>query len=66
MDFIEKARIRIEHWIKHNEDHLQEYEVFGEQLEEAGKKGSSEYVREMIELTKKSNECLRNALKTLE
>ncbi len=66
MDFIEKARIRIEHWIKHNEDHLQEYEVFAEQLEEAGKKGSSEYVREMIELTKKSNECLRNALKTLE
>jgi len=66
MDFIEKARIRLETWITHNDHHQEEYEMFAEQLEEAGKNESSGYVREMIELTAKSNESLRNALKALE
>lgn len=66
MDFIEKARIRLENWITHNDNHKEEYEMFAEQLEEAGKNESSEHVREMIELTAKCNECLRKALKTLE
>ncbi|MBW2096864.1 MAG: hypothetical protein JRI80_18540 [Deltaproteobacteria bacterium] len=66
MDFIKNARIRIEHWITHNNNHKEEYEAFAEQLEEEGKNGSSEYVRKMIEMTVRSNEYLRNALKTLE
>lgn len=65
MDFIEKARIRLENWITHNDHHQEEYEMFAEQLEEAGRNESSGYVREMIELTAKSNEGLRNALKFL-
>ncbi|MDY7037088.1 MAG: hypothetical protein SV375_13110 [Thermodesulfobacteriota bacterium] len=65
MDFIEKARIRLESWITHNDHHQEEYEMFAEQLESAGKKGSSFHVLEMIELTAKSTECLRNALKAL-
>ena len=66
MDFIEKARIRLESWITHNDNHKEEYEMFAEQLDEAGKNESSEHVREMIEMTAKSNECLRRALKALE
>jgi len=66
MDFIEKAKIRLENWITHNNNHKEEYEAFAEQLEEEGKKGSSEHVREMIEMTVRSNECLRRALKTLQ
>ena len=66
MDFIEKARIRIEKWITHNDHHQEEYEEFAEQLEEAGKNESSGFVREMMELIEKGNECLRKALKTLE
>jgi len=66
MDFIKNARIRIEHWITHNNNHKEEYEAFAEQLEEAGKKETSEHVREMIEVTVRSNECLCKALKTLE
>lgn len=65
MDFIEKATIRLEHWITHNDHHQEEYEMFAEQLEEAGKKESAEQVREMISLTSKSTDCLRNALKAL-
>jgi hypothetical protein len=65
MDFIEKARIRLENWITHNDNHQEEYEMFAEQLEESGKNESSEHVREMVEMTVKSTECLRNALKAL-
>jgi hypothetical protein len=66
MDFIEKARIRLENWITHNDHHQEEYEMFAEQLESAGKKDSAAYVREMIEMAAKSTECLRKALKALE
>ena len=34
MDFIEKTKVRLEHWISHNEHHLEEYEMFAKQLEE--------------------------------
>ena len=66
MDFIEKARIRLENWITHNDHHQEEYKMSAEQLEEAGKIESSKHVREMIEMTAKGTECLRNALKALE
>jgi hypothetical protein len=65
MDFMEKAKIRLQGWITHNDHHQEEYEMFAEQLEEANKIDSAKYVREMIELTSKSNECLRQALNAL-
>ena len=66
MDFIEKARIRLEHWITHNDHHQEEYEMFAEQLDAAGKKDSLIHVRKMIALTAESSECLRKALNILE
>ena len=66
MEFIEKARIRLDHWISHNDQHQDEYAVFAEELEGAGKADSARYIREMMELTSKSTECLRKALKGLE
>ena len=66
MDFIEKAKIRLEHWITHNDHHKEEYELFAEQLEEADKEESARQVREMIRLSVQSNECLRRALEALE
>ena len=66
MDFLEKARIRLEHWISHSEHHLEEYEMFAEQLEESGREKSASKIREMIDLESKSTQCLRSALKNLE
>jgi len=66
MDFIEKARVRLENWITHNDHHHEEYEMFAEQLDAAGKNESSENVRQMIESMEKGNEFLRKALKNLE
>ncbi len=66
MDFVEKARVRIEHWITHNDHHQEEYESFAGQLEEAGKKDSAEDIRELIDLTARCTDCLRNAIGSLE
>ena len=66
MDFIERARIRLENWITHNDHHQEEYEMLAEQLETEGKNESLKHVREVIELTAKSSECLRKALKALD
>ena len=65
MDFVEKARIRLEHWITHNDHHQEEYEMFADQLEEAGRKESAQFIREMISLSARSTECLRKAFKAL-
>ena len=65
MDFVEKALVRLNHWIAHNESHQEEYEKFAAQLEEAGKAASALQIREMVALSKKSNECLRQALTAL-
>ncbi len=65
MELIEKARIRLGHWITHNDRHYEEYGMFADQLEGAGKNESAKYVREMMELTAKGTECLRKALKAL-
>jgi hypothetical protein len=66
MEFIEKARLRLEHWVTHNDHHQEEYEMFAEQLEAAGKRKSAEYVRDMIKHTRESTDCMRKALKALE
>lgn len=66
MDFIEKAKIRLEHWITHDQHHMEEYEDFMEKLQEAGKEESADHIREMIRLTEKVTECLHKALDALE
>lgn len=65
MEFIGKARIRIEHWVSHNEHHHEEYGAFVKQLEEAGKPESAKCIREMMEFTEKGTQCLRKALSSL-
>ena len=65
MEFVEKAKIKLERWITHNDHHQEEYETFAHQLEGAGKADSARYVREMIELTSRGTACLKTALKAL-
>ena len=65
MDITEKAQIRIEHWLSHNESHIKEYETFIEELENADKHESARYIREMSALMEQCNNCLRRALKAL-
>ena len=66
MDFVERASLRLKHWMDHNEKHREEYAAFAAQLEQAGKQASAAHVHEMADLAGKSNACLRKALKALE
>ena len=66
MDFFKKAKIRLERWLEHNDHHMEEYESFVRELEEAGKEQSAQYMREMMELVTKGNDCLRRAFEVLE
>ena len=65
MDSIEKAKIRIEHWLRHNQDHLREYEEFAQELEKAGKKQPAEHIRNMATLFAQGDKSLQLALETL-
>jgi len=65
MDFVEKAKIRLEHWKTHNDHHHEEYQLFAEQLEDAGKTKSAAHIRKMIELSTGMGDCLRDALKEI-
>ena len=66
MDFVERARLRLQHWLEHNEKHREEYAAFAAQLEQAGKQASAAHVREMARLARKSDDSLRKALDALE
>ena len=65
MDLTQKAGVRIEHWIEHNEDHAREYELFAQELSEAGKTESAQHLLDTAALTAQSSESLRRALKAL-
>ena len=65
MDSVEKARVRLQHWISHNDHHHEEYEKFVRELEEDGKLETAKYLKEMINLTSRSTEYLKKALKAL-
>jgi hypothetical protein len=66
VDLVEKARVRMSHWLAHNETHQEEYAKLAAELEGAGKRASSREIREMVELSRRSDECLRKALAALE
>ena len=38
MDFLEKAKIRLEHWVEHSDHHIEDYSEFAEQLDQEGLK----------------------------
>ena len=65
MEMNEKAKIRLEHWITHNDHHQEEYEMFAEQLESQGKMESAKYIRKIKALTLESTDYLRKALAAL-
>lgn len=66
MDFAEKAKIRLEHWKSHNDHHQEEYQIFADHLEDAGKTKSAQYIREMAGLAAKISDCLDSALKEID
>jgi hypothetical protein len=65
MTFTEKSRHRIEHWRRHNEVHLQEYENFAYELETAGAAETAGHVRRVAALMEQATAHLDDALLSL-
>jgi hypothetical protein len=65
MEFLEKATVRMKHWMEHNDSHRREYETFAAELDEANAAASAGYIRELAQLEQKSKECLQQALEAL-
>lgn len=66
MELVEKAVVRIKHWMEHNGSHIEEYDAFAKQLEDSGLGASATHIREMAELTRQSGDSLRKALLALD
>lgn len=60
-----KAIIRLEHWLKHAEEHGKEYKEFAEKLLEAGYQEASEAIFELSKITKESALLIKKALEHL-
>jgi hypothetical protein len=65
MEFGEKAKIRIEHWMKHTTDHIQEYTKFAEELEQFGHNDAAKPIRDMTEITAQCKKYMKDALSLL-
>lgn len=65
MDFIDKAVMRIEHWLEHNHNHLRSYEQFAAELETGAAGDAARHIRALAELTRESQTCLDSALAAL-
>lgn len=60
-----KAIIRLEHWLKHAEEHAKEYEDFSSQLLEEGYLEASKAILELSKVTKDSALLIKKALEHL-
>lgn len=66
MDFTVKARMRLEHWLGHNEHHLKDYGDLAAELEAAGKSESAAHIREMVDHAALGTECMKKAIRALD
>ena len=62
MEFREKAKLRIAHWMKHTDDHVKEYARFAEELEQSGYSHAARNIREIASITTQCSQFLKNAL----
>lgn len=65
MDFKEKAKIRMEHWLAHGRSHGDDYAKFTRELTEAGQTDSAAAMEEMARLNDESLKALEKALEAL-
>ncbi len=65
MDEAQKARIRLEHWINHNCDHLKGYLEVSNSLDSIGLSLIGDKIRNAVEYIDKANDEFRKALEQL-
>ena len=65
MDDIQKSRIRLEHWINHNLDHMKGYEEVAQLLDKNNLSGAAEMIRRGTRLIEAANSEFQKALESL-
>ena len=65
MDELEKLKHLIEHWIEHNEAHVNTYREWASKAEALEKKELSEILKQIAEENKKLEGLFKKALKTI-
>lgn len=65
MEYTEKVRKRLEHWLEHNAKHMEEYKKLADELKEKGYESAANYILNLIEHTKKMNDEINNALNNI-
>jgi hypothetical protein len=66
MDFHEKAKIRLEHWVAHDQGHLTEYKAFAQELSDAGLAQSAEAINDLVGSVENGIDCMQRALAGLD
>lgn len=66
MNFNGAAKVRVTQWITHNELHRKEYEEFAERSAKYGTPEFAKHIRDMLNLTVKTTDCLRKSLEHLD
>ena len=66
MDEAQKAKIRLEHWINHNCDHLKGYLEVSNSLDTIGLNLIGDRIRNAVEYIDRANDEFRKALEQLE
>ncbi len=65
MEDIKRLSIVIDHWIEHNQSHIEEYKKWAKMAESMGLASVMEEIKNAIEKLKQCNNCLEMALKAL-
>ncbi|MFH0822752.1 MAG: hypothetical protein V2B18_08360 [Pseudomonadota bacterium] len=65
MDEIQKNRIRIKHWITHNDDHLKGYEEVAATLRSHGQNDAADKIENAAEFIGSANRAFEEALECL-
>ncbi|GAB6888549.1 hypothetical protein JCM13304A_20480 [Desulfothermus okinawensis JCM 13304] len=65
MEYIEKVRKRLEHWMEHNEKHMEEYKKLAEELKSNGLDSAAHYIMNLVKHTENMNREIEEALKNL-
>lgn len=65
MEERDRLRVMIEHWIKHNEVHFDEYQRWAEKASSLGMEEVKGKILQAVEQIKKANDIFRSALEGL-
>ena len=63
---IDKSKVLMPYWIRHNSDHIEHYKGWLKKLEDAGYNDIAEDIKKVIQYSEEMNKCIESAIKKLQ